>query len=40
MIAAATGALVSSYQCLDETVLLNFRQQQDLDFHKITFMFY
>jgi CIC family chloride channel protein len=36
MIAAATGALVSVI-ALDETVLLNFRQQQDFDFHKIPF---
>ncbi|MEO8253741.1 MAG: chloride channel protein, partial [Flavobacterium sp.] len=36
MIAAATGALVSEI-VLDETVLLNFRQQQDFDYHKIPF---
>ena len=36
MIAAATGALVSVI-ALDETVLLNFKQQQDFDFHKIPF---
>jgi CIC family chloride channel protein len=36
MIAAATGALVSVI-ALDETVLLNFKQQQEFDFHKIPF---
>jgi chloride channel protein, CIC family len=36
MIAAATGALVSEI-VLDETVLLNFRQQQEFDYHKIPF---
>jgi CIC family chloride channel protein len=36
MIAAATGALVSEI-VLDETVLLNFRQQQIFDYHKIPF---
>ncbi|WP_026715016.1 chloride channel protein [Flavobacterium daejeonense] len=36
MIAAATGALVSEI-ILDETVLLNFKQQQDFDYHKIPF---
>lgn len=36
MIAAATGALVSEI-VLDETVLLNFKQQQDFDYHKIPF---
>lgn len=36
MIAAATGALVSEI-ILDETVLLNFRQQQIFDYHKIIF---
>lgn len=36
MIAAAAGALVSEI-ILDETVLLNFRQQQDFDYHKIPF---
>jgi CIC family chloride channel protein len=34
MIAAATGALVSEI-VLDETVLLNFKQQQVFDYHKI-----
>jgi CIC family chloride channel protein len=37
MIAAATGALVSVI-ALDETILLNFKQQQ-FDYHKIPFMF-
>jgi CIC family chloride channel protein len=36
MIAAATGALVSEI-VLDETILLNFRQQQVFDYHKIPF---
>lgn len=36
MIAAATGALVSVI-ALDETILLNFRQQQVFDYHKIPF---
>jgi CIC family chloride channel protein len=36
MIAAATGALVSQV-VLDETILLNFRQQQVFDYHKIPF---
>ncbi len=36
MIAAATGALVSVI-ALDETILLNFRQQQEFDYHKIPF---
>lgn len=36
MIAAATGALVSEI-VLDETILLNFRQQQEFDYHKIPF---
>lgn len=36
MIAAATGALVSEI-VLDETVLLNFKQQQVFDYHKIPF---
>lgn len=36
MIAAATGALVSVI-ALDETILLNFKQQQDFDYHKIPF---
>ena len=36
MIAAATGALVSVI-ALDETILLNFRQQQIFDYHKIPF---
>ncbi len=36
MIAAATGALVSQI-VLDETVLLNFKQQQLFDFHNIPF---
>ncbi|WP_413998619.1 chloride channel protein [Flavobacterium sp. W1B] len=36
MIAAATGALVSVIT-LDETILLNFKQQQDFDYHKIPF---
>ena len=36
MIAAAAGALVSEI-ILDETVLLNFKQQQDFDYHKIPF---
>jgi CIC family chloride channel protein len=38
MIAAATGALVSEI-VLDETILLNFRQQQVFDYHKIPFIF-
>jgi CIC family chloride channel protein len=38
MIAAATGALVSVI-ALDETILLNFKQQE-FDYHKIPFMFY
>jgi CIC family chloride channel protein len=33
---AATGALVSVI-ALDETILLNFKQQQDFDYHKIPF---
>jgi CIC family chloride channel protein len=37
MIAAATGALVSEI-VLDETVLLNFKQQQVFDYHKIPFI--
>jgi CIC family chloride channel protein len=37
MIAAATGALVSVI-ALDETILLNFKQQQDFDYHKIPFV--
>ena len=36
MIAAATGALVSVI-ALDETILLNFKQQQEFDYHKIPF---
>jgi CIC family chloride channel protein len=32
MIAAATGALVSVI-ALDETILLNFKQQQEFDYH-------
>lgn len=36
MIAAATGALVSGIT-LDETILLNFKQQQLFDYHKIPF---
>lgn len=36
MIAAATGALVSVV-ALDETILLNFKQQEDFDYHKIPF---
>src|SRR6478752_1998443 len=36
MIAAATGALVSEI-ILDETILLNFKQQQDFDYHNIPF---
>ncbi len=36
MIAAATGALVSEI-VLDETILLNFKQQQVFDYHKIPF---
>lgn len=36
MIAAATGALVSVIT-LDETILLNFKQQQLFDYHKIPF---
>lgn len=36
MIAAATGALVSQV-VLDETILLNFKQQQIFDYHKIPF---
>ncbi|NRS90410.1 CIC family chloride channel protein [Flavobacterium sp. 7E] len=36
MIAAATGALVSVI-ALDETILLNFKQQQVFDYHKIPF---
>jgi CIC family chloride channel protein len=36
MIAAATGALVSQV-VLDETILLNFRQQQVFDYYKIPF---
>ncbi|MES2239251.1 MAG: chloride channel protein [Bacteroidota bacterium] len=36
MIAAATGALVSEI-LLDETVLLNFKQQQEFDYHNIPF---
>ena len=36
MIAAATGALVSVIT-LDETILLNFKQQQVFDYHKIPF---
>jgi CIC family chloride channel protein len=36
MIAAATGALVS--EIVDETVLLNFKQQQVFDYHKIPFI--
>jgi CIC family chloride channel protein len=36
MIAAATGALVSEI-VLDETVLLNFKQQQVFDYHKILY---
>lgn len=36
MIAAATGALVS-VMTLDETILLNFKQQQVFDYHKIPF---
>jgi CIC family chloride channel protein len=36
MIAAATGTLVSEI-VLDETILLNFRQQQVFDYHKIPF---
>jgi CIC family chloride channel protein len=36
MIAAATGALVSVIT-LDETILLNFKQQQIFDYHKIPF---
>ncbi|MBU0942321.1 MAG: chloride channel protein [Bacteroidetes bacterium] len=36
MIAAATGALVSVV-ALDETILLNFKQQQEFDYHKIPF---
>lgn len=36
MIAAATGALVSQI-VLDETVLLNFKQQQQFDFHNTPF---
>jgi len=36
MISAATGALVSEI-VLDETVLLNFRQEQIFDYHKIIF---
>lgn len=36
MIAAATGAIVSEI-VLDETILLNFRQQQVFDYHKIPF---
>jgi chloride channel protein, CIC family len=36
MIAAATGALVSVIT-LDETILLNFKQQQEFDYHKIPF---
>jgi CIC family chloride channel protein len=34
---AATGALVSEI-VLDETVLLNFKQQQVFDYHKILFI--
>ena len=36
MIAAATGALVSVI-ALDKTILLNFKQQQIFDYHKIPF---
>lgn len=36
MIAAATGALVSEI-VLDESILLNFKQQQIFDYHKIPF---
>ncbi|MEZ7498605.1 chloride channel protein [Flavobacterium sp. Arc3] len=36
MIAAATGALVSEI-ILDESILLNFKQQQVFDYHKIPF---
>jgi len=36
MIAAATGALVSAIT-LDESILLNFRQQQTFDYHNIPF---
>ena len=36
MIAAATGALVSVV-ALDETILLNFKQQEVFDYHKIPF---
>ncbi|SEA27039.1 chloride channel protein, CIC family [Flavobacterium gillisiae] len=36
MIAAATGALVSEI-VLDESILLNFKQQQVFDYHKIPF---
>jgi CIC family chloride channel protein len=36
MIAAATGALVSVIT-LDDTILLNFKQQQEFDYHKIPF---
>lgn len=36
MISAATGALVSVI-ALDETILLNFKQQQVFDYHKIPF---
>jgi CIC family chloride channel protein len=35
MIAAATGA--GLWIVLDETVLLNFKQQQVFDYHKIPF---
>lgn len=36
MIAAATGALVS-FIALDETVLLNFKQQQNFNYHNILY---
>ncbi|MES2574757.1 MAG: chloride channel protein [Bacteroidota bacterium] len=36
MIAAATGALVSKI-ALDETILLNFKQQQNFDYHNIPY---